>query len=124
VGEALVSMQDEKGIPTVVERAWIVPPHSSLTPLQPGELAGIIKESVLFGIYEKTVDRESAYEKLMAKAELAGREAAPAPGKKEPKSQTEELVGALAKSAAHAIGSQIGRQIMRGILGSIFGKKG
>ena len=123
VGEALVSMQDEKGVPAMVERAWVVPPHSSLTPLQPAEMAGIVKGSVIFGTYEKTVDRESAYEKLMAKAEKAAAEAPAAPGKKEAKSDTEVLVGALAKSAAHAIGSQVGRQIIRGVLGSLFGKK-
>jgi DNA helicase HerA-like ATPase len=123
VGEALVSMQDEKGIPAMVDRAWVVPPHSTLTPLQPGEIAGIVKGSVLFGTYEKTVDRESAYEKLMAKAEQAAAEAPAAPGKKQAKSDTEVLVGALAKSAAHAIGSQVGRQIIRGVLGSLFGKK-
>jgi DNA helicase HerA-like ATPase len=123
VGEALVSMQDEKGVPAMVERAWVVPPHSSLTPLQPADIAGIVKGSVIFGTYEKTVDRESAYEKLTAKAEKAAAEAPAAPGKKESKSDTEVLVGALAKSAAHAIGSQIGRQIMRGVLGSLFGKK-
>ena len=123
VGEALVSMQDEKGVPAMVERAWIVPPRSSLTPLQPGEIAGIVRGSVLYGAYEKTVDRESAYEKLSAKAEKAAAEAPAAPPRKGAKSDTEVLVGALAKSAAHAIGSQIGRQIMRGVLGSLFGKK-
>jgi hypothetical protein len=116
-------MQDEKGVPAMVDRAWVVPPHSSLTPLQPGEMTGIVKESVIFGTYEKTVDRESAYEKLMAKAEQAAAETPAAPAKKAPKSDTEVLVGALAKSAAHAIGSQLGRQIMRGVLGSLFGKK-
>jgi len=60
---------------------------------------------------------------LMAKAEKAAAEAPAAPGKKVAKSETEVLVGALAKSAAHAIGSQVGRQIMRGVLGSLFGKK-
>ena len=123
VGEALVSMQDEKGVPAMVDRAWVLPPHSTLTPLQPGEIAGIVKGSVLYGTYEKTVDRESAYEKLMAKAEQAAAEAPAAPGKKEAKSDTAVLVGALAKSAAHAIGSQVGRQIIRGVLGSLFGKK-
>jgi len=123
VGEALVSMQDEKGVPAMVDRAWVVPPHSTLTPLQPGEMAGIVKGSVIFGTYEKTVDRESAYEKLMAKAEQSAAETPAAPAKKTPRSDTEVLVGALAKSAAHAIGSQLGRQIMRGVLGSLFGKK-
>ena len=58
-----------------------------------------------------------------AKAEKAAAEAPAAPAKKAAKSDTEVLVGALAKSAAHAIGSQVGRQIIRGVLGSLFGKK-
>jgi hypothetical protein len=123
VGEALVSMQDERGIPTVVERAWVVPPRSSLTPLSPEQLTSAVQGSVLFGTYERAVDRESAYEKLKARAEQAQPTvaAAPRPVGKQPQSQTEVLIGALAKSAAHAIGSQVGRQIVRGVLGSIFG---
>jgi DNA helicase HerA-like ATPase len=124
VGEALVSVLDEKGSPTIVERAFICPPHSRLSPLTPEERSRFIRDSVLYGHYEKTVDRESAYEKLKTKAEqmqaspqqeIQKRRAA------EPKSQTEQLLGAAAKSAAHAIGSQIGRQIIRGVLGSLFG---
>lgn len=122
VGEALVSMQDEKGVPAMVERAWIVPPRSALTPLTPAELAGIVKESFLFGTYENIVDRESAYEKLKARAgQEAAAEPSATPAKKQPKTQTEQLVGALATSAARSIGSQIGRQIIRGVLGSLFG---
>jgi len=122
VGEALVSMQDEKGVPTMVERAWVMPPQSRLAPLSPDEIATVIQGSVLYGTYEKAIDRESAYEKLRAKAEQAQVETpAVGPARKQPKSQTEELLGALAKSAAHAIGSQVGRQIIRGVLGSIFG---
>jgi len=123
VGEALVSLQDEKGIPSMVERAWVVPPHSTLEPLTHAEAAAIVRASVLYGTYEKTVDRESAYEKLTARAEKAAAEAPAAPAKKAAKSETEVLVGALAKSAAHAIGSQVGRQIIRGVLGSLFGRK-
>jgi hypothetical protein len=122
VGEALVSMQDEKGAPTVVERAWVMPPRSSLTPLSPEDMTAVVRGSVLYGTYEKTVDRESAYEKLKARAEQTQPAAgAVGPSKAQPKSQTEVLIGALAKSAAHAIGSQVGRQIIRGVLGSIFG---
>ena len=123
VGEALVSMQDQKGAPTIVERAWIMPPRSSLTPLSPDQLKSAVQGSVLYGTYEKAVDRESAYEKLKARAEQARPTvaAAPRPVGKQPASQTEVLIGALAKSAAHAIGSQVGRQIIRGVLGSIFG---
>jgi len=123
VGEALVSVLDEKGAPTVVERAWIYPPRSRLTPLSPGERNQAIRSSVLFGHYEKMVDRESAYERLKAKAEQQKIEEAKVPtrsGRAE-RSPTTDLISAAAKSAAHAVGSQIGRQIIRGVLGSLFG---
>jgi DNA helicase HerA-like ATPase len=125
VGEALVSVLDEKGSPTVVERALIRPPHSRLTPLSPVERGKIIQGSVLYGHYEKTVDRESAYEKLKVRREQLQMEAQEELTKKrrgaEPRSQSADLIGAVAKSAAHAVGSQIGRQIIRGVLGSLFG---
>jgi len=123
VGEALVSVLDEKGSPTVVDRALVYPPQSRLAPLGPEERSKIIQGSALYGHYEKVVDRESAFEKLKARAEEKQAEApAPARGRgAPPKSQTEIIVGAMAKSAAHAVGSQIGRQIIRGVLGSIFG---
>jgi DNA helicase HerA-like ATPase len=121
VGEALVSVLDEKGTPTIVERALVYPPHSRLTPLNSEERTRFIGESVLYGHYEKTVDRESAYEKLKAMKMDPQEEAAQKRRTAEPKSQTEQLLGAAVKSAAHAIGSQLGRQIIRGVLGSIFG---
>ncbi len=127
VGEALISVQDEKGAPTVVEKAWVLPPRSRLGTLTPDEAARLIKSSVLYGHYEKMVDRESAYEKLKARAAQIQQEeeavAAEVRKKKAPQSETEKMIGAAAKSAAHAIGSQIGRQIIRGVLGSIFGGK-
>jgi DNA helicase HerA-like ATPase len=125
VGEALVSFLDTKGTPTVVEQALVFPPQSRLTPLSPEERTRIIRSSMLAGHYEKTIDRESAYEKLRGKAEKPE-----IPDREEPassrqpaaqRSQTADLMGAMAKSAAHAIGSQIGRQIIRGVLGSLFG---
>jgi uncharacterized protein len=80
---------------------------------------------VLYGHYEKTVDRESAYEKLKEKTRSSEAESQEklyqtrrAVG---PKSETTQLIQAMAKSAAHAVGSQIGRQIIRGVLGSLFG---
>ncbi len=122
VGEALVSVLDEKGSPTVVERALIYPPQSRLTPLKPEERTQIIQKSVLYGHYEKAVDRESAYEKLKTRAEqLKAEEGTTAKGGPAARSQAGDLLTAVAKSAAHAIGSQIGRQIIRGVLGSIFG---
>jgi DNA helicase HerA-like ATPase len=125
VGEALVSVLDEKGSPTVVERALVYPPQSRLTPLTPDERSKIIQGSTLYGHYEKIVDRESAFEKLKARAEEKHADAeasSPTKGRgAAPKSGVEVIVGAMAKSAAHAMGSQIGRQIIRGVLGSIFG---
>jgi len=125
VGEALISVLDAKGSPTVVERALVCPPRSRLAPLTADERAAVIRGSVLFGHYEKTVDRESAYEKLKARMETEQAEEAATAGRAgrsaEPRSETEKMIGAMAKSAAHAIGSQIGRQLIRGVLGSLFG---
>jgi len=125
VGEALISVLDDKGSPTIVERALVYPPHSRLTPLTPEERSQLIRGSVLYGHYEKEVDRVSAYEKLKEKAESSAAEPeekkTPTRRTAEPKSETTKLIQAMAKSAAHAVGRQIGRQIIRGVLGSIFG---
>jgi len=125
VGEALVSVLDAKGSPTMVERALVCPPRSRLTPLSTEERAAAIRRSVLFGHYEKTVDRESAYEKLKARAEQQETNEAASPSGRgrsaQPQSETSKMISAMTKSAAHAIGSQIGRQIIRGVLGSLFG---
>jgi DNA helicase HerA-like ATPase len=75
VGEALVSFLDEKGRPTIVERAFVAPPGSRLGPVTPDERAAIMKDSLVAGVYEKTVDRESAYEKLTGR--VAGATASP-----------------------------------------------
>ncbi len=127
VGEALISVLDEKGTPTKVERVWVFPPQSRLTPLTPEERDRVIKASTLYGVYEKTFDRESAYEILKAKAESGKAEEADRVAKKrQPPSAAEQagkILGDMAKSAARSIGTQIGRQIMRGVLGSIFGRK-
>ena len=123
VGEALVSVLDGKGAPTVVERAFVYPPKSRLTPLSTDERNQIVRSSVLYGHYEKIVDRESAYERLKQKAEQQKVDEAEAQAQRgrPARSQTTDLISAAAKSAAHAVGSQIGRQIIRGVLGSLFG---
>src|SRR5580700_922237 len=72
VGEALVSFLDEKGIPGMVERAMILPPHSQIGPITAEQRAGIIKNSVVAGVYETAVDRESAYERLKGKVAASG----------------------------------------------------
>lgn len=125
VGEALVSVLDAKGAPTPVERAYICPPQSRLTPITPQERDGIVRQSLIYGHYEKAVDRESAYEILKEKAAQRETQEQEEPVQKKPgraqRSETEVLISAVAKSAAHAIGSQVGRQIIRGVLGSLFG---
>ena len=68
VGEALVSMLDENGSPQIVERAKIVPPRSHVGAITADQRKQIINSSPIAGHYEKAVDRESAYEKLQARA--------------------------------------------------------
>jgi DNA helicase HerA-like ATPase len=118
VGEALVSLLDDKGRPSVVDRALICPPQSQLPPLTSAERDSIIKQSSLYGHYEKTLDRESAYEMLKARAP----QAAQPPGQAGTSWQSEagSLLEAFGKSAARAIGSHVGREIIRGVLGSLF----
>ncbi|MBN2433094.1 MAG: DUF853 family protein [Acidobacteria bacterium] len=130
VGEALVSFLDEKGAPTVVERCWVCPPHSRLQPIDEAEREQVIRRSIVYGFYEKLVDRESAYEKLTQRAEklavqqeaAARRATATKPQASRRRSDT--VLESFAKSTVRSVGSQIGRQIVRGILGSIFGGKG
>ena len=140
VGEGLISFLDEKGTPGVVERALVCPPHSQIGPVTPDQRQQIIHSSVIFGVYEKTVDRESAYERLKGKAQQSpppGTNQTPPPPDKPwyenlpsislPGSlggggrRGDTVVDAMMKSAARSIGSSVGRQIIRGVLGSILG---
>jgi DNA helicase HerA-like ATPase len=115
VGEALVSVLDDKGIPSIVQRALIYPPRSRFAPLSADERQQLIRQSTLYGRYEKVVDRESAYEKLTSRVAPSTVTHSPA------MSQAADILGAVAKSAAHAMGTQLGRQIIRGVLGSLLG---
>jgi DNA helicase HerA-like ATPase len=133
VGEALVSFLDDHGRPSIVERAFILPPASRIGPLSTEERRAAIEASVIYGHYEKAVDRESAYEELKARA--AQTAAAPTPAEAEGGGLLGSLGGllgggnsrrqsageALAKSAARAIGSEVGRRLIRGVLGSLLG---
>ncbi|HEY6098700.1 MAG TPA: helicase HerA-like domain-containing protein [Anaeromyxobacter sp.] len=128
VGEALVSFLDEKGAPRPVQRALVVPPRSRLAPLTEAERAAVLSASPLRGKYDRTVDRESAYEILRRRAgeRAAAAEAqAPAPAPRGAggtgRGEIGDTIAGMAKNAARAAGTQIGREIMRGILGSIFG---
>jgi hypothetical protein len=140
VGEALVSFLDEKGTPSVVERAFVLPPSSRIGPLTSDERGAAIKGSVLFGHYEQTIDRESAYEKLKAGATAAAPTSSPqatqpanAPAASGGgifgslgsilggDSRRQGVGEAMVKSAVRAIGSRVGQEIVRGVLGSILG---
>lgn len=127
VGEALVSLLDEKGTPRPVERALVAPPRTRLAPLTAEERAQVLAASPLRGRYDQAVDRESAYEKLTARAAEAaaapppparGRQPAPPPSAA---SQVGSVVADMAARAARAAGTQLGREIMRGLMGSLFG---
>ena len=121
VGEALVSLLTEKGQPSVVDRALIYPPQSQLPPLAPDQLDQVVKQSALYGHYEKVVDRESAYEMLKGRAPQAASAPAPTGDGATWQSEAGNLLEAAGKSAVRAMGTQLGREIIRGVLGSIFG---
>jgi uncharacterized protein len=150
VGEALVSFLDSKGRPSVTERVYVLPPGSQIGPITPEQRAKLIATSLVAGTYEKTVDRESAYEQLKARtvAGLAaaaaggtgGAAGAPAAaagaagggvmdlakdmllGSTGPRgAKRPGLVEAAATSAVRSIGSAVGREIIRGVLGSLLG---
>jgi DNA helicase HerA-like ATPase len=136
VGEALASMLDEKGRPEMVERAYVLPPRSSIGPITLEAREAVIKESVLYGHYEQGVDRNSAYEMLMVRSAQEDqselRAAAQAEADREEQqrqkeaaqaSRRESPLDAFLKSAARAVGGQFGREVMRGVLGSILGGK-
>ncbi len=140
VGEVLISLLDEKGVPSIVERAFVVPPVSQIGPVTPEQRQQLITNSLVAGIYENAVDRESAFEILKAKAEqrmaeqseaeaaAAAEKQAAAEAKAAAKAtggrRTDTLAESLGKSVARSVGSSLGRQIVRGVLGGIFGGKG
>jgi len=147
VGEALVSFLDEKGRPNIVERAFILPPASQIGPIDAATRAALMAQSVVAGVYEKTVDRESASEMLAARVAAAPSGTAgagvgsPADTASGAGAASDNSVGgmlggmlgglfgsggkresagqAMIKSVARSIGSQVGREIIRGVLGSI-----
>jgi uncharacterized protein len=86
VGEALVSFLDEKGRPSVTERLYVLPPGSQIGPIAADQRKQLIANSLVAGVYEKAVDRESAYEKLKGRA-AASPAAAPAPASQTAPSQ-------------------------------------
>lgn len=130
VGEALVSFLDEQGIPTPVVRTWIMPPHSKIGPIDTIQRQNHLSMSSLRSYYSKTIDRESAFEVLKARAEKLAQQSiftAPSPIPQQPAGrqpagrQPQTVMDAFVKSTARTVGNQLGRQLIRGILGSLFG---
>jgi DNA helicase HerA-like ATPase len=144
VGEALVSLLDAKGSPGITERVWMFAPGSQIGPITPEERKALIGDSAVAGVYEKAVDRESAFEMLKARAGAADTAPQGAPGRAAPPAageggmlgglsdilfgstgprggRREGVVDAMAKSAARSVGSSIAREITRGVLGSLLG---
>ncbi len=150
VGEALISLLDEKGRPGVVERAFILPPQSQIGPITPEQRKQLIASSKLRGHYEQTLDRESAYEKLKVRAEESARAAEEAAAEKEAEAQrkvaekeaaaqrkaqeraTRSSSGSrsrqpvdpltdMAGDALRSFSNSAGRELVRGLLGSLMG---
>ncbi len=147
VGEALVSFLDSKGRPSVTERVFVLPPGSQIGPISAAQRQQLIASSLVAGVYEKAVDRESAHELLQARAGAAapatsgGASQAGSPpaqadaggglmdglkdmmfGSTGPRGgRRPGLAEAAASSAMRSIGSAVGREIIRGVLGSILG---
>jgi DNA helicase HerA-like ATPase len=148
VGEALVSLLDEKGTPGITQRAWMFAPGSQIGPITPDERGALISKSLVAGVYEKEIDRESAFEKLRERASAGqATSARPVPGGAAPSGSApagagavlgglgglifgttgprggkrDGLVDILAKTATRTASSTITRQILRGVLGSLSG---
>ena len=135
VGEALVSVLDEKGAPTVVQKTLIRPPVSRLGPLTPPERASVMASSPVKGVYDVAVDRESAFEVLQARAAAkarmeAGEASDRAPAPRAPRSTSgarapsagrgrQTLTETFAKQFLRTLASSAGREILRGVLGGM-----
>lgn len=138
-GEALISFLDTGGTPGITQRGFILPPASRIGPITTDERRQLLQSSLVAGIYDSAIDRESAYEILQARAGAAdtGGNAPQTAGASVLADLGELLLGssgkrggrhegvidAFAKSAARSAGSSIAREITRGLLGSLLGRK-
>ena len=126
VGEALVSTLEDKGIPGIVERCLVCPPRSRIGPASDAERAQIMSRSPVGGRYDTLVDRDSAHEMLMRRAEAlrkAEPEARPKGTSRRSKGSSRQGYGeAMTKSVIRSLGSSLGRtlgrELLRGILGT------
>ncbi|CAM4090466.1 helicase HerA-like C-terminal domain-containing protein [Comamonas aquatilis] len=115
VGEALISFLDEKGRPSVTERVFVIPPGSQLGPITPEQRKALMDGSLVAGVYEKAVDRESAYEVLRNRTATA----TPAkPG------EAPAAAGAAAGTAAEQGAGSGGSAMMDGLKELLFGRTG
>jgi DNA helicase HerA-like ATPase len=112
VGEALVSLLDSKGRPSETERVFVLPPGSQLGPITPEQRKALLQGSLVAGVYEKVVDRESAYE--MFRKHAGARDDAEAPPADAPK--TPRIPGAAGKKA-EAEGGGIGGMLNEALFG-------
>ena len=99
VGEALISCLDEQGTPQVVERAWVMPPYSSFSPISPEQRQALISQSIVAGIYEKSLDRESAFELLQNKVVERQQQAVQIEREKQQAKEQEAIAKQKAKEA-------------------------
>ena len=134
VGEALISILDEKGMPTPVEIAMVYPPKSQLAPLSNEERNALVKQDDLYAYYSQYVDNESAFEVLNGQQQAATAEKAEEEDegflggmlssifgtkKKKEQSLAEQMVSQVAQQVGRNLRNQVTKQIMRGILGAI-----
>ena len=128
VGEALASTLDDDGVPSIVQRIKVAPPGSQLGPITAQQRQALMGGSLVAGVYDRTVDRDSAYETLKLMAEQAALAAEATPITPTPqrsrapsRGSAQTPLEAFAVSAMRSLGTQIGRQLSRGTLGSLFG---
>ena len=124
-GEALVSFLDEKGAPSIVERAKILFPLSQIGAISEGQRSDIIKQSDIYGKYDEMVDRESAYEMLIkeneaalkeAEAEKAVVEEEKAKGKEKP-SMMSKVMKAIATAVTSTLATILGTWVSNKVTG-------
>jgi hypothetical protein len=102
VGEALLSLMDAKGRPSPTQRLFILPPGSQIGPITPEQRQALMASSLVTGVYEKLVDRESAYEKLKGRTLATGDKAEQLRGQ-----LTREAGGSLGEGARSGAGAAV-----------------
>ncbi|HRH17290.1 MAG TPA: DUF853 family protein [Aquabacterium sp.] len=120
VGEALISLLDEKGRPSITERVYVLPPGSQIGPISPEQRRALLSSSLVAGVYEKTVDRESAYEKLKGRAAAAPTETGGARGQAG-QSMREEAANATRGGGAADAAREVATETGGGWLGDLAG---